>query len=169
LAAARFLAWLGSLFKGKKTKSPLLDSMSFGSYNKAFGQPRTRFDWLSRDTAEVDMYVADPLCGFVSTNGLYRDFLAGFAAVYGSGGLVDSIPKGLPLLIMAGELDPCGGQRGFPQVLAARLRGNGISDLSVKTYPGARHEILNEMNRDEVTGDLSAWLESKIVSRAGRP
>ena len=78
LPVARFLAGVGCLFKGQKSKAPLLDSMSFGANNKAFEPARTKFDWLSRDAAEVDKYVADPFCGFVCTDGFFRDLLSGF-------------------------------------------------------------------------------------------
>jgi len=167
LPVARGLAALGCLVKGQKSKAPLLDSMSFGSYNKAFEPVRSKFDWLSRDAAEVDKYLADPLCGFVCTDGFFRDLLSGFELVYGEGGALSRIPARLPVLVMAGEADPCGGARGFAGILAGKLRAAGLSDLSEKTYPGARHEILNETNRDEVERDLAAWLEAK--ASAARP
>lgn len=165
LAVARLLAGAGCLFKGQKAKAPLLDSMSFGSFNKPYEPARTKFEWLSRDAAEVDKYVADPFCGFVCTDGFFRDLLAGFAIVYGKGGALSSLPASLPVLVMAGEADPCGAARGFAEVLASLLRAGGITDLTKRTYPGARHEILNETNREEVTGELLAWLESKAAAR----
>jgi alpha-beta hydrolase superfamily lysophospholipase len=165
LPVARFLAGAGCLFKGQKSKAPLLNSMSFGSFNNDIVPARTKFDWLSRDAAEVDKYVADPFCGFLCTDGFFRDLLAGFGLVYGKDGALSSLPAALPLLLIAGEADPCGGARGFPDVLASLLKAGGIADLTKKTYPGARHELLNETNRDEVTRDLLAWLESKAAAR----
>jgi len=167
LAIARCLAGVGCLLKGQKAKAPLLDRLSFGAMNRAFLPVKTKFDWLSRDAAEVDAYVADPLCGFVCTDGYFRDFLAGFSYVYGGplaggkAGALDAIPVGLPLLLMAGEADPCGGAKGFAEGLASRLEERGLVSVEKRTYPGARHELLNETNRDEVVRDLVAWLEAR--------
>ena len=166
LAIARLIAGLGCSLKGSRSLAPLLDSMSFGAFNKAFEPVRTKFDWLSRDEAEVDKYVADPTCGFVSTHGLFRDMLGAFETLYGKGKLLASVPAALPLIIMAGESDPCGTAHGFHRILEAKLRAVGLKDLQVKTYPGAHHEIFNETNRDEVTRDFMAWLESKLPRRA---
>jgi alpha-beta hydrolase superfamily lysophospholipase len=165
LPVARFLAAVGCLFKGQRSQAPLLDTMSFGAYNKGLEPVRTKFDWLSRDGAEVDKYVADPFCGFVCTDGFFRDLLSGFRLVYGEGGALSSLPAALPIIVMAGESDPCGGARGFPEALVGKLKAAGVVDVQKKTYPGARHEILNETNRDEVSRDLLAWLEGKAAGR----
>ena len=158
---ATLIAGLGCLFKGQMAPAKLLDSMSFSAFNDEVEAPRTKCDWLSRDPAEVDTYVADPLCGFVVSNGFYRDFLRGFEALYRDGGLLDAVPRDLPVIVMAGEKDPVGQARGFAAALTGRLRGLGLADVTLKVYPGARHEILNETNRDEVTRDLVDWLEAR--------
>jgi alpha-beta hydrolase superfamily lysophospholipase len=167
LRAGRLLAGLGCLVKGQKAKAPLLDTMSFGSFGEAFKPLRTKFDWLSRDEAEVDRYVADPRCGFVCTDGFFRDLLSGFAFVYGrrvaagGGGALAAVPGDLPVLILAGGADPCGGAHGFPDILASRLEAEGLSKVEKRIYKDARHELLNEINREEVTRDILAWLEAR--------
>ena len=162
---AVLLAGLGCLFKGSRARAPLLAALSFGANNKAFQPSRTAFDWLSRDRAEVDLYVEDPKCGFVCSVGLYRDLLGALSALYAGGGLVEKIPAALPVYIMAGSEDPVGGAKGFAGMLEDRMRAAGLRDVETRLYPGARHEILNETNRDEVTADLLAWLGRKLGGR----
>jgi alpha-beta hydrolase superfamily lysophospholipase len=161
LAFGAFIAAAGSVFKGQRTPSKLLHAMSFEASNKSFEPARTPVDWLSRDQAEVDKYAADPLCGFPASFGLYRDLFSAFSSLY-LGGLLASTPSSLPLLILAGAEDPLGGAKGFADRLAGRYRAAGLGDVEAKAYPGARHEILNETNRDEVLADIGAWLESRL-------
>ena len=142
-----------SLRLGRRGKSWLLDKMSFGDFNKAFAPARTSFDWLSRDPAEVDAYVADPRCGFLVTNQHWLDHLAAIEA-YHHPDLLSRLPKDLPLAILAGDADPVsqGGRQIRPFLDA--LRRAGLRQATVKAYGGARHEILNETNRAEVTDDI---------------
>jgi len=165
LAVARLLAGVGCLFKGSKARAPLLDTLSFGANNKSFAPARTAFDWLSRDTAEVDAYVADPLCGFVCSDGLYRDLLGAFHELYRPAGLADRIPSALPMLLMAGAEDPVGGAKGFAGALAERLKAAGLRSVETRIYPGSRHEILNETDRERVTQELLAWLGSQLNAK----
>ena len=142
-----------SLRLGRRGKSWLLDKMSFGDFNKAFAPARTSFDWLSRDPAEVDAYVADPRCGFLVTNQHWLDHLAAIEA-YHHPDLLSRLPKDLPLAILAGDADPVsqGGRQIRPFLDA--LRRAGLRQATFKAYGGARHEILNETNRAEVTDDI---------------
>ncbi len=158
----RLIAALGSAFKGQKAPARILHKMSFDSSNRDFQPARTPVDWLSRDPAEVDKYVADPLCGFVCRFGFYRDFLSGFASVYRRGSAFSGLPKALPLYILAGAEDPLGGAVGFVPILAGKYKAAGLQDVSTRLYPGARHEILNETNRDEVMADIKDWLETEL-------
>jgi alpha-beta hydrolase superfamily lysophospholipase len=161
-ASGTIIAKLGSFFKGQKAPANTLNSMSFEASNKDFAPARTPMDWLSRDAAEVDKYIADPLCGFVCGFGMYRDFLSGFSSIYRMGKVFSGLPKGLPLFIVAGAEDPLGGAKGFVSQLAEKFKTAGLQDVETRLYPGARHEILNETNRDEVLSDIKAWLESKL-------
>jgi alpha-beta hydrolase superfamily lysophospholipase len=162
LAGGTIIMSLGLSFKGHRAPATMLHRMSFDSNNRDFAPARTPSDWLSRDTAEVDKYVADPLCGFIGSFGLYRDFLAGFTSIYRRGAVFSGLPKTLPLLIIAGAEDPQGGAKGFVSQLAEKFKMTGLQDIETRLYPGARHEVLHETNRDEVLSDIKGWLESKL-------
>jgi alpha-beta hydrolase superfamily lysophospholipase len=151
-----------SRIRGRNRRSPLLDKATFGAYNKGIANPRTKFDWLSRDPDEVDKYVADPYCGWVATAGFYDDLFRGLALI-NSDAHVASVRKDLPILLVAGDRDPvgAGGGKG-PTAVAEQFRRAGVSDVSLTLYPGARHEILNETNRDTVTADIVAWLDAHL-------
>lgn len=120
--------------------------------------PRTPFDWLSRDPAEVDAYIADPLCGF-SRKAVAADSFARVAARLKDPAEIARIRKDLPIYIFVGDKDPVNQDLALLTPLVDRYRAAGLTDLEVKVYPGGRHEMLNETNRAEVVADLGAWLE----------
>jgi alpha-beta hydrolase superfamily lysophospholipase len=151
----RLIARAERLRLGKRGKSQLLGQMWFGAYNKPFAPARTEFDWLSRDDKEVDAYVADPLCGFPLTTQIAIDVLDALPSLSTPQSLAP-IRKDLPIYVFSGERDPVGANI---QGLIADLRGAGFTKLTTRIYPGARHETLNELNRDEVTRDLISWLD----------
>ena len=155
---ARILAWLN----GIEAHSPLLDKIGFGDFNKRFEPARTELDWLSRDAAEVDKYVADPFCGGPYTTGLWIDLLGGLQEISKSDAL-QNIPVELPILITGGADDPVGGERGM-QHLAAHYEQTGHSNLNTRIYAGGRHEMFNETNRDEFTADLLRWIENALAN-----
>jgi alpha-beta hydrolase superfamily lysophospholipase len=163
MIAGRLIISLGSIFKGQRKPARFLDRMSFRSNNRDFEPARTSSDWLSRDSAEVDKYVADPLCGFVASFGMYRDMFSGFVSVYLGRTAFFGLPKALPLFIVAGAEDPLGGAQGFVPLLADKFKAAGVLDIETRLYPGARHEVLNETNRDEVMGDIKTWLEGRLA------
>lgn len=139
-----------------------MDSLTFGRFNAAFKPARTAFDWLSRDAEEVDKYLADPRCGAVFTSGFYCDMLGGLTALKPDAS-VRRVPRDLPVLIISGEQDPVAGRDGKGvKAVAAQLQRVGVRDVTLKIYPGARHELLNETNRDEVTADVIDWLERHL-------
>ncbi|HEY4310369.1 MAG TPA: alpha/beta hydrolase [Pirellulales bacterium] len=148
------LAYFERLRVGAHGKSKLLHHLTFEVLNKSFEPARTPFDWLSRDASEVDKYVADPLCGFASQVQMYIDVLRGLKEM-SSPRRQARIPKSLPIYIFYGSLDPVA--TNVPQLLDA-YRVAGLRNVTSKVYPEARHEVLNEINRDEVTRDLLAWL-----------
>jgi len=153
---ARFERWR----QGPTGRSKLIEWLSFGSFNKAFKPVRTRFDWLSRDPQEVDRYVNDPLCGFRCTNQFWLDMLGGLQQISKPSNL-EQIDPGLPLLIIGGECDPVSDGKRLKD-LADAFEQAGHQPLQLKIYPQARHELLNETNRDEVTRDLLGWLEHAL-------
>ena len=129
--------------------------------NKSFEPVRTPFDWLSRDAAEVDKYLADPLCGFPPQVQAYLDVVRGLAEI-SRPARQTRIPQQLPIYIFYGSRDPVAVN--IKQLLAAyRQAGAGLTQVTYKEYLDARHETLNEINRDEVTcRDLIAWLDGVV-------
>jgi alpha-beta hydrolase superfamily lysophospholipase len=165
--SARMLAHLEKLRSGAKGRSNLIDMATFSSYNRQIAkQPRTTSDWLSRDCVEVDKYVGDPLCGFLCTNQLWLDFTSGLEAI-GRSGNIRKIPADLPFYLMSGERDPLSfdNSRHGIERLAEHLRNGGIRDVSVRLFEDARHEIFNELNRQEVISDMLDWLEPRFPLR----
>ena len=152
------IAGLQARLRGRRHTSGLMDKLSFGQYNAAFKPNRTAFDWLSRDPAEVDKYVADEWCGNVFTAGFYADLLGGLRQI-NSDALVAQVPKDLPILVFSGDQDPVGANGKGPLAVAEQYRAAGVHDVELVLYPGGRHEMLNETNRDEVTADVIAWID----------
>ena len=131
------------------------------AFNVGF-EHRTGFEWLSRDEAEVDKYVADPWCGFDTPDDTIPALFAP-AARLADPAVLAGIRSDLPLLIVSGQHDPLSGDGQLVELLGQRYRDAGVADVTVKVYPGARHEILNETNRDEVTADIVDWLSSHVT------
>lgn len=159
-AMALLAARLERLRLGRRGRSALLGRLGFGSFNRAFEPARTHFDWLSRDPAEVDRYIADPLCGFAATTQLWIDLLQGIGRIARAGRLA-RIPKGLPILLIAGTRDPVIGDVKAIERLIAAFRAAGLTHISHRLYAGARHEVFNETNRSEVTADVIGWLAER--------
>lgn len=149
--------------RGPEHPSRLLDKLSFGEFNKAFKPARTDFDWLSRDGAAVDAYIDDAKCGFVCSAGFYADMLRGLRLV-NTPSYAAATPSNLPVLIISGDADPAGGNGAGVEAVARLLRQSGVEDVTLVLYPGARHELLNETNRDEVTDDVLTWLNRQVAS-----
>jgi alpha-beta hydrolase superfamily lysophospholipase len=158
------VARLEKLRVGARGRSPILHALTFGPFNKRFAPNRTEFDWLSRDPVEVDKYVADPLCGFALTAQGTIDLMSGIIAIDEHAKL-GKIPKSLPLYIFAGEEDPVGGAGKGPHALAKAYERAGLQ-VTLRLYPGARHETLNETNKDQVIADLLDWLAARLNQRA---
>jgi alpha-beta hydrolase superfamily lysophospholipase len=129
----------------------------FASFNAPFAPGKTAFEWLSRDESEVQKYVTDPLCGFLFSNGLAYEFLKGLRELW-KPEKEARIPKSLPILVISGDKDPVGGNTLGITPLLERYKSMGMQNLTRKFYPDARHEILNETNRDEVQRDILSWL-----------
>lgn len=163
--AAALIARAEAWRQGAEASSALIDKLSFGSFNNAFKPTRTPFDWLSRDEAEVDKYISDPLCGFRCSNQLWLDLLRGLAQVSRPSNLAQVDPN-LPILIIGGECDPVSAGKRLSD-LAVALSATGNRHVQLRLYPQARHELLNETNRDEVTADILGWLEQTLA--LGRP
>lgn len=153
------LACIIAAFNKKDKPSNFMNNMSFGSYNNAFKPNRTGFDWLSRDEKEVDKYIADPDCGYVCSIGFFKEFTGALAKLQ-TPAKIQAIPKNLPILLISGEKDPVGNNGDGVEKLYQIYKNNGIQDVTLKLYPNGRHEMLNEINRDEVTKYLIAYFDA---------
>ena len=146
---------------GETVPSKALEAMAFGSYNKRVEHKRTVCDWLTRESSVVDAYMADPLCGFTPSAGLFRDMLSGIRYIQKPESL-NAMKKDLPVFFIAGGDDPVGSYGKGVRKAAEAFRQTGMQDVTVKLYPLCRHEILNEINKQEVYQDILTWIESKI-------
>ncbi len=155
--------------EGRDVASAQFDQV-FAGHNQPFvdsapdGGP-TGFEWLSRDHDEVRLYVDDPWCGFPLSNGFVLDMSVGRGQLWDSG-RATAVPADLPILILSGDQDPVGRFGDGVRELTARYRDAGL-DVTEVLYPGARHEVFNETNRDEVHHDLLTWLDRVLLPAAG--
>lgn len=136
--------------------------VSLERLNAAFEPGRTRFDWLSRDDAEVDAYVADPLCGFDLDEASMQSIF-GLGVSARSDPRLAQVPKTLPIYVISGERDPVTGpDQAFTRALIESYEAAGLGRIEHRVYPGARHELFNETCRDQVEADLIAWLDASV-------
>lgn len=159
--AGGLLAEMTVKLKGARADGKQLNDVAFGTYLKHIDNPRTPFDWLTRDEQIVDKYIADPMCGFVCTASLYRDMMGGVKFVTTQKN-IDLMDKTKPVYFMSGAEDPVGDYGvGVDRAYKAFCKA-GLHDVSMKLYPGGRHEMLNETNREEVYRDILNWINEKI-------
>ena len=147
--------------RGPRRPSRLFNALAFGPYQRHFAPNRTEADWISRDVHEVDRYVADPWCGFVCTASFFRDLVTGGRAV-NTAAHAAAVPAQLPMLLASGDRDPVGAMGRGVQRSATLYRRAGVREVCVILYPGGRHELLNETNRDQVTGDILTWIDGHL-------
>lgn len=146
---------------GEFTRPPSLQDLTINSMNRRFVPVRTMKDWLTRDEDCVDKTLLDPLCGFVFTASAFADLYT-MNEIANSGKWAQQYPRGLSTLILSGDCDAVGNfGRGVLKVYQ-RLLQRGVADVNFQLYDGARHELLNELNREEVTEDIAEWIENRI-------
>ena len=150
--------------KGMNATSNTVNKLMFGSYTKGYDKVRTPLDWLSRDEAEVDKYIDDPLCGFDPSIGLAYEMLGGMLQNQDKKNL-EKMPKDLPVLFVSGDKDPVGSNgKGVTQTYEA-FRKAGMQDVSLKLYPEGRHEMHNELNRQELFDDVLSFLDRVLEKK----
>lgn len=151
---------------GERRPSALADRLAFGAYNRPFAPNRTSRDWLSADGANADRFLASPLCGGVPTAGLLREMLSGIRFNGHSRNLRRMDPD-TPVLFVSGEADPVGDMGAGVRRAASLFRRTGARDVTVRLFPGLRHEILNEApsDRERVMGEVYGWMERKTGRR----
>lgn len=146
---------------GPRADGKMLNDIAFGAYNNKIDFPMTDFDWLSRDYENVKKYMADPMCGFVCKASLYRDMLTGIKFVTDQNN-IDKMSKEQPIYFMSGDCDPVGDYgKGVDRAYKAFCKA-GLHDVTIRLYPGGRHEMLNETNKDQVYQDILTWLNAKM-------
>jgi alpha-beta hydrolase superfamily lysophospholipase len=159
--AARLVAKLESCRLKESDPSSLMDKLSFASFNNNFKPNRTDFDWLSRDTEEVDKYIDDPFCGFPCSAETWQQLLTGLIEISQKDEL-SKIPHFLPIYLFGGDNDPVGRMgKGIP-ALAQKLKQTGHDNVTYKIYKDARHEMLNETCKYDVYQDISDWINQQL-------
>ena len=146
---------------GETNVSEKLQGMVFGSYNNKVEHPRTDYDWLTRDTKIVDAYIHHPLCGFSGSCGLLREMMKGIYYIQKPENLA-AMRKDLPVFFIAGGDDPVGSYGKGVRQAAEAFKKAGMTDVSVRIYPLCRHEILNEINKEEIFENVVQWIEKAI-------
>lgn len=165
-AAQAILAW--ERFRlGSDVPSRILPKLTFDAWAKKVPNRRTGFDWLSRDTAEVDRYIADPLCGWNASVAMWQDV---FQLVFAGAADRNFSPlrRDLPVNLVGGEKDPATNGGRAVAALGRRMKRMGFSNLVSTVYPDTRHESLNEVNRDTVMADFAGWALAVAQRRARR-
>lgn len=157
-ALGKLVAGAVALVRGKRHRSKLIHGMSMGGYTKKIGQNAPSSSWLTRDYDMVKKYDNDPFCNKIFTVGGFYDLfdLLGFIS---KRSWAKTLRRDLPILMISGDADPVGNYGRGVKVVYDRLCAASLTDVTLKLYGGARHELLNETNRDEVIDDLVAWLD----------
>ncbi|MCI8761889.1 MAG: alpha/beta hydrolase, partial [Oscillospiraceae bacterium] len=162
VAAGKAAARAVCALRGPETVSPLLNKLSLGAYNDQFKPTRTTADWICRDEAVVDAYLKDPFCTFLPTAGMFRDMMGGLQYIAGEDALSQMDPS-TPVYLFSGDRDPVGANGEGVKRVYGFFKDHGTADLTMKLYPGGRHEMLNEIGKGEVYADVLAWLEKRVA------
>ena len=146
---------------GPKEPSHLMNRVIFGSYNKGFENVKNKFSWLSRDEEVVENYLKDPYCGFICSASFFYDLLTGLQMIHKDED-IQQIRKDLPILFISGDKDPVGAYaKGVKQAIN-QYKENGLKNIEAILYEEGRHEMLNEINKDEVYNDILRWLNHSL-------
>ena len=159
--------WLNTamtLVKGDDYRSSFFNRLFFQGFNTPFEKEGLPFAWLSRDSKVVRSYAEDPLCNFTFTLNGFSNLLKLMGEVTKSS-WPSSVPKDLPLLLLSGTMDPVGNFGSGVQKTYELLKSQRINDLTLKLYRDGRHEMLNEINREEVYQDITQWLKEKTLMK----
>lgn len=161
LAAGKALSALVRLAKGDRYHSKLIEQCAFHNYLERIQNPRTESDWITRDEAIVDQYRENKYCRFQFTVNGYRTLFEVLSFIQKEQN-IENIPRELPLLFLAGGMDPVGDYGKAVNEICREYKKKGINDVSMKLYPDDRHEILNELDRERVYSDILRWLENHL-------
>ena len=167
VAFGRVVATIQNAFLGGEKPAKLIAKLSFGAYDKQFKSEKQPFAWLTRDKDVVKQYIADENCGaaFTMSIAFQKSFFCGMKTINQPKALA-GIPKDLPIFIASGDKDPVGGNGALVSRLYEEYRTLGLQNLSIKLYPDARHEILNELNKEEVYADFLAFIDKVTAQKS---
>ena len=160
IAAGKTMASVSAAINPTKVDKAL-EGVAFGSYNNSFKPIRTKYDWLTRVESVVDAYIADPMCGFTCTSRLYADMMSGLMMITDTKNIA-KMDKDTPVFFISGSMDPVGENGEGVKRAYAFFLTSGMKDVQMKLYDGARHELLNETNKEDVMHDVLNWLIEKI-------
>jgi alpha-beta hydrolase superfamily lysophospholipase len=156
-AAMPLLDVIGAL-KGERHRSGLIYSLAFGNYTKRYKKGSNRLSWMSQDPLVLSAFIEDPKCDFILTVAGFRDLMSVLTFVSRKE-WAKEVPKSLPIHLLSGDMDPVGDYgKGVQQVYKSLLNAK-VTDLTMKLYPGVRHELLNEPSKETVSQDIIEWLE----------
>ncbi len=159
---AKILSSLFMIFKGRKSRSPFLHKLLYGTLNDDIENPKTDMDFLSRDEVEVKKYMDDIFCGYTITPEYLHEMITGLIRIGKKKAYADT-PEKLPVYLFSGGCDPVGGKDGKEvKRVHDSYKSAGLQDVTMKLYPEGRHEMLNEINREEVYGDIVEWMENRL-------
>lgn len=161
LLFARALAAIDGFFCGEQHVSKLVDKAAFGVYNKRIESPKTSFDWLSRNEDNVRQYIEDPLCGFIFTANGFQTLFRLIYNLHDMEGL-RKMPTSLPVFFLSGEEDPVGNYGKSVKQVCQSFREIGMENVQIKLYPKDRHELLNEVDKEDAYGDIYRWILQRI-------
>lgn len=162
MVMSKAVAGIQKTFLGSRHISEMINKLAFGKYNAAIENAKTQFDWLSRDTARVDQYIADPLCGFTFTVNGFSTLFELILRLHRDDNM-ERIPKKLPVLLVSGTADPVGDYGKGVHRAYDSLQAAGLENLQLKLYEDGRHELLNETNRSQVAQDIYRWIEETVL------
>lgn len=162
LVIMKMVISMQKMFFGSGKKAKLLDKLTFGNYNQRITDPKTSYDWLSKDEERVEKYINDPLCGFVFTINGFQVINELISRLYHPENL-ERIPKKMPVFLISGDADPVGDYGKGVRRAYISLRAVGLEDIKVKLYEGDRHELLNDTNRQNVMQDIYNWISEKVL------
>lgn len=166
ISAGLAMSRLIGFFRGPRYRSPFLDRLTLGGNAKHFPDSRTPLDWLSRDGEIVDLYLADERNRFKFTTRAFTDMFTGIRSLYRKKNL-EKMDTRTPVFIASGGDDPVGDMGKAVPLLARKYRELGFGDVTVKSYEGGRHELVNETNREEVDRDILDFIRDKARGQAG--
>ena len=161
IAVSKCVAGIQKLFLGDKHPALFINNLAFGGYNKRIENPRTPFDWLSVNKENVDRYIEDEDCGFLFTVNGFRTLFELISRLLSKKNL-KKVPADLPIFFVSGAEDPVGDYGKGVLKAKKALEDMGVKDISLKLYPGLRHEILNEDEKETVKEDIYEWLTKRL-------